>query len=416
MPSTQSFHRNSPPSVLLFSTERWFALARLAMALKSTGFIVDVCCPSGHPARAIQSVRRVYPYLACAVEASIARALSKAGCDLVIPCDDLAMLHLHRLHNRVEAREPLASLIRRSLGDPRSFAAIERRHDLIEMAGEEGIAAPDAAPIASVDELLAWLQQHGFPAVVKADGSSGGLGVRVVRSPVEARLAYAALRRPPVLAKAAKRLLIDHDGSLMRPSLLRQPSRVNVQSFVHGSEASSSVACWQGRMLSVIHFKVIRASAPYGPASVIQVFDSPQMSVAAEKMVRRLHLSGLCGFDFMIDSKTKEATLIEMNARATQTCHLRLGVTHDLVGALWSAITGRLPSNSYSGGSDVVALFPQEFSADPNSRYLQEAYHDVPWSEPSLMRACLSSCAAQEKWYSTDKLASLYAKLPWHRA
>jgi hypothetical protein len=37
----------------------------------------------------------------------------------------------------------------------------------------------------------------------------------------------------------------------------------------------------------------------------------------------------------------------------------------------------------------VVAFFPNEWEKDPASDFLTAAYHDVPWSEPDLLRALM---------------------------
>ena len=74
----------------------------------------------------------------------------------------------------------------------------------------------------------------------------------------------------------------------------------------------------------------------------MRLIDSPEMSRSAEKIVNKLALSGLLGFDFILGEQNGYATLIEMNARATQICHLPMGTHHDLPVAL-SAIAGGDP-------------------------------------------------------------------------
>ena len=54
------------------------------------------------------------------------------------------------------------------------------------------------------------------------------------------------------------------------------------------------------------------------------VVEGVQMKAAARAIVRHLGLSGMCGFDFVLDA-TGAAHLIEINPRATQVNHLRLG-------------------------------------------------------------------------------------------
>jgi hypothetical protein len=121
----------------------------------------------------------------------------------------------------------------------------------------------------------------------------------------------------------------------------------------------------------------------------LRLIENPEMSAAAEKMVRRLKLSGLHGFDFMLESHTGNAHLIEINPRATQVGHLTLGPGRDLPAALYAALSGEgLRPAPKVTENDMIALFPQEWMRDPESAFLQSAYHDVPWEEPELLRAC----------------------------
>ena len=50
-----------------------------------------------------------------------------------------------------------------------------------------------------------------------------------------------------------------------------------------------------------------------------------EMSNAAERIARKLKLSGTHGFDFMLEDATGSAYLIEINPRSTQVGHLTLG-------------------------------------------------------------------------------------------
>ncbi|MFZ0940193.1 MAG: hypothetical protein WAN63_12230, partial [Candidatus Sulfotelmatobacter sp.] len=85
------------------------------------------------------------------------------------------------------------------------------------------------------------------------------------------------------------------------------------------------------------------------------------------------------------------AHLIEINPRATQVGHLRLGPGRDLPAALSSVLSGDpLRAAPEVTEKDTIALFPQEWLRDPASTFLTSAYHDVPWEEPELLRACVS--------------------------
>lgn len=114
------------------------------------------------------------------------------------------------------------------------------------------------------------------------------------------------------------------------------------------------------------------------------------MVATAQKMTRRLQLSGLYGFDFILEAATGYAYLIEMNPRATQVGHLALGPGHDLPAALYAAITGdEIRATPRITDKDTIALFPQEWLKNPVSEFLHSAYHDVPWEEPEFVSTCL---------------------------
>ncbi|MFZ0640465.1 MAG: ATP-grasp domain-containing protein, partial [Candidatus Acidiferrales bacterium] len=130
-----------------------------------------------------------------------------------------------------------------------------------------------------------------------------------------------------------------------------------------------------------------------GPASVLRAIDNAEMSLAIKKVVRRLELSGLHGFDFILDEQTGNAHLIEMNPRATQVGHLTLGPGRDLPAALYAAASGMpLRTAPKITENDTIALFPQEWIRNRASAFLESGYHDVPWEQPELVRACVLSC------------------------
>ncbi|MGD0304911.1 MAG: hypothetical protein ABSC71_08795, partial [Candidatus Acidiferrales bacterium] len=93
------------------------------------------------------------------------------------------------------------------------------------------------------------------------------------------------------------------------------------------------------------------------------------------------------------------AYLIEINPRSTQVGHLALGPGRDIPAALYAATTGREPQSSDPITENrTIALFPQEWIRDSASPYLRSAFHDVPWEEPELIRACIKARKKQQKW------------------
>lgn len=407
------------PTVLIATTARWFPTARLAVALANAGFIVDAVCPGRHPITKTGSLRHVYKYNGLTAVTSFAEAIAAAKPDLIVPADDLSTQTLHALYAREQRHGrgggSVCALIVRSLGAPENFDVPYARTKFIELAQEAGVRVPKTAVINNPSDLKSWAAQTSLPVVLKADASSGGDGVRVVQTLEESERALRILQAPPLVARAAKRALVDRDVNLVWPSLLRRRSVVNAQSFVAGREATSAVACWKGGVLAALHFEVVNKGISSGPATVLRLIENPEMSSAAEKMVRRLNLSGLNGFDFMLESKTGNAYLIEINPRSTQVGHLTLGLGRDIPAALYSAVTGETvrPAPKVTD-DDTIALFPQEWIRDPASAFLQSAYHDVPWDKPELIRACVSIRKKEQAWYSQQNRLQAFslARMP----
>jgi len=386
--------KNLKPRVLLATACRWFPTARLAIALANAGCTVTTVCPSDHPVSKTKAVQRIYRYRGLMPLTSFLSAIHAANPDFVIPCDDLATRHLHQLYYKSRkndnAESRISTLIERSLGEPASFPIIFARAAFIELARAEGVRAPKTAGISNTEDLKRWLAEVGFPTVLKADSTSGGAGVSIVHNLEQAQRAMRRLKAPPLLARAAKRALVDGDTTLVWPSLLRRRFTVNAQMFIAGREATSAVACWKGAALASLHFEVLNKVNSAGHATVLRRIENAEMSSVAEKIARRLKFSGLLGLDFMLENDTQNAYLIEVNPRATQVGHLTLGSGNDLPAALYSALSGQpLQPAPKITDKEVIALFPHEWLRDAVSPFLRSGHHDVPWEEPDLVLACI---------------------------
>lgn len=407
---------NVKPTILIVSTSPTFSPARLAMALAKAGCTIEAVCPLGHPLRKTRAVRQTHNYNCLSPLRSLAKAITSAKPDLVVPSDDLSAQHLHDLYQREQRNGEEGSLtcalIERSIGAPASFPVVYARTALSELARAEGIRVPKTEVITNREDLEKCASRIGFPMALKADGTSGGEGVRIVHTLEEADRALRALEAPPLLARAIKRALFDQDMALLWPSLLRRRYVVNAQAYVAGREATSAVACWGGRVLATLHFEVLNKQDSGGPSTVLRWIDNADMSTAAEKIVRRLKLSGLHGFDFTLEAQSGNPYLIEINPRATQVGHLALGPGHDLPSALCAAVSGvEFQAAPKVTEKDTIALFPQEWLRNPASPFLQSAYHDVPWEEPELVLLCVRRRWKQSAWYSQQKWVQAFSRV-----
>ncbi len=371
------------------------------MAFAELGWRVEALCWYRSPIWHVRCISRIHHYTAMRPLAALARAIQSAAPDLIVPCDDRALAHLQTLHDRLltSGDTERAALIARSLGDPAPAAAACERAGLINIAVQEGVLAPFMVAVDSPADLPAALAQTGLPAMLKLDNSWGGDGVAKVTEPDAAQRVFAALQRGPGLLDNVRRWLTDADVFRLLPGPRKARTRVNVQRYVEGSPANCLVSCWQGELLSIIQVKVLSALHAMGPAMIVQLSHDPAIEEAARRIVRRLGLSGFCGFDFVIETATGKAHLIEMNQRVTPLAHLALGLGRDPAFALASRFSADSRARPATTSCDIIAFFPGAWKLDPDNPYLAAAFRDIPLGEPDLVRVL-----TRESWRQRSAL------------
>jgi hypothetical protein len=380
------------PSILLTDTNRWPAPARLAISLSRVGCDVSaVCVTHGHPLLFTRAVRRVFPYSAIRPLESLTAAIEATKPQLIIPCDDRGVQDLHELFGRAQSGPQgarIATLIERSLGSPESYPIVSSRYDLLKIAREERLRVPNTIPIKAIEDLDPWQVEQALPWVLKADGTFGGRGVKIAHNQEQARRFFLEMNRPHRTRRVIKRLVVNRDPFWLRPWWKRFRPPVIAQAYIQGRPANCAIVCWRGKVLAAIGVEVASSEGLTGPATVVRVIENSEMMLAAERIARRLGLSGFFGLDFMIENESGATYLIEMNPRCTPLSHLQLGKSRDLVGALWAQLTGRpcrdLPSVTQK---DLIAYFPQLTTS--SNEYSQSAFQDIPTEEPELVRELL---------------------------
>lgn len=381
------------PIILLITTRRWFSAARLAMTFSAAGCRVDIVCPSNHPAMLTRSIAARHPFRPLSPVRSLHFAIRKSLPDLLVPTDEIAVGYLHRLYQQASALDPdtslfIRTLLTRSLGDPANYPALSSRTIFLSEAQAEGVLTLPTQDIADESALHRWLQVNPLPAVLKADGSSGGEGVKIVCTRREAVREWRKLRAPLGIARVLKKSGFDRDLHHIVPWISRRQRTVSIQRFISGQDSNIAVACWNGDVLGAISMDVLRAWRPKGPGALVELSQNDQMLKAARVLVRRFKLSGLCGFDFMTEDRTGRAYLIEINPRATQTCHLPYGIPRDLITSLVSALMGDpLPQINEARKRGIVSLFPLAWQSGVSTQMLESTVQDIPWEEPRLVEA-----------------------------
>jgi hypothetical protein len=381
------------------------------MALTQAGCRVNALCLPGHPFEKTGVVRRFFPLDALHPLVSLQSALQQEFPDAVISCEDRATALLHNLYecagNGLQGKAT-RDLLEKSLGDPRYYHVAASRNGMLKRARALGVRIPEGQELASVEEMESWLAKYGFPAYIKADGTSGGVGVKQAMNLREARQVFRKLHAPPLLARVLKRILVDRDPVLLLPFLRRERPQMSIQRAIRGRDANCAIACWQGEILSMLCMEVIQRTEAQGPGSVLRQIRNEEMENAARAVVKSLGLSGLVGLDFMIEDETEAAYLLELNPRSTQTAHLCMGEYNAPAFAFAAKLQGRSVACTSNVPSDTVALFPQEWQRDPESEYLSHAYHDVPWHAPDFVHSAMMARPSLLRGWSPEQWQELW--------
>lgn len=360
--------------VLLFSPS-WIAAARLPEVLVDAGFQVgSYCHAESYLARSAFNSCLVSTPAEGSAFPNLVAAVRSQQPELLIPACELAVRFLHNVDaeqaaGRLRAEySDVVDLVRRSLGNPVGHRQGTSKIETHAAARELGLSVPRQERVANFADAKAFATDVGYPVVIKAEYGSSGGAVHVCHTATELDAAFQSL----LTAEAGQRFLIEQ--------------------FIVGTIASQPSVSWAGEMLETITVVKERTHpGPTGPSSVLRPIACPDAEQATRALVKHLGISGFSSAGFMIDGQGR-AHLIEFNPRPVPGCtvsHL-WGRSH--ARALWSHLMG-VPHEREPVAEPLrpVALFPNEWLRDRGSPYLFQAYHDVPWRDPALVKAYLQA-------------------------
>ncbi len=371
-------------------------VSRLPGALCASGFEVGaICHPSAYLAQTRCLVRHFrWPQLQhrSRILGALAAAITAFAPDLIIPGDQRSVTLLQDLASgKITHRHITASIIttiRTSLGDPAGYEERLNKGATCRAALELGLAVPEASPVSRVEDALRFADDFGYPMVLKRDLGAAADGVRVCQDEPATRRHFSELmsaRRPE---SALRRLARTLRGNYLNDCHLGSDNSINAVRFVPGPVAMRAVATWRGEVVAGLSaVKEVVHPSPLGPSTIVRFVDNPEMEATVSALVKRWGSSGFLSFDFIISSQDGHAYLLECNPRPVPICHFGDFSGSNLCASLASAMTGGPKSIPAQPTVERVALFPQEWRRDPVSHWLKDAYHDVPWDDPKLLRA-----------------------------
>jgi hypothetical protein len=367
--------------ILISATESWPSAAHYAAGLVVTGCEVAALAPASAPVLSNRTLAGRRTYWPMAPLRSLQAAIRKFSPDLIMCCDERALAHLLTFYSVEKETSPrLAALIERSLGNPESYARVLSRSTSLTELRELGLCVPETLAVEDEDDLDRSIAAVGYPAVLKADESWGGEGVRIVNSRKEARAAYRKLALAPSRGRSLARLIRRRDPHFLLATLWPKPRKVSVQRFITGRLAASAFVADRGRIAAFFSYDILEShDAGMGPPKLVRRIDCPEMEEAAHAVASRFELSGVHGMDFIRDEADR-AHLIEINPRATQGGTLPFGPGRDIPYALASML-----DFSPTGIREAMRTDFARFERKPSAHKGTET-SEVPWSNSVVFR------------------------------
>ncbi len=362
--------------ILLLSHDQWPSCCRFPKALNLAGFEVVTCARKGDSINLSRFIgkRFVIPgeiRNRTQLLSVIAQSCIDSKADFLIACDETSIRLLTSLYAEIkdsdqDLHQDIKRLIVSSKGNPEYYTHVFSKKLTIELAQDIGVRAPEQLVCDSAAEAAGFAREHGYPVVLKGEFGAAGYYVRVCADEQEVHKGFEAVGKA---------------------------GHVIAQRHISGKPAMANAACYDGKLLACAAFIKQECYPDFkGPSAVVQQIENPEMLKTMQRFVEHTGYSGIISLDFMLDEQGR-AFLIECNPRPTPVSHLGSVTGVDLFKALYCAMAGEKYKQGQSGDFEErsIALFPRELARDNESPYLYNAYHDVPWDEPELVKYFLST-------------------------
>ena len=182
--------------------------------------------------------------------------------------------------------------------DPKDV--LMRMHDkrqLEALANEIGIDTPQTLYPQTFNEAREMIRTVELPVVIKMRKTSGAAGFRKIYERSGFEKAY---------------------FEVVRNNKLTENDLPMIQQLVEGPTTCTLHLCNQGDIVGEVMYRGLRTMPRTGGTTVFRESVEDAVSEeAAAKIIKALHFSGLCGFDFILDEHTGRPFWVDGNCRAT---------------------------------------------------------------------------------------------------
>lgn len=361
-----------PRIMVVLLSPSWLGAARLPGALTHAGFSVASYC---HPESYLSKTRyNEYAFTAPATGSAFPNLVASVRQYqplFLIPACELAVrffLNIIAADASGQVRAQFADvvdLVRRSLGEPAFHRAMQSKIETSALAEALGLRVPEQVLVQHEADATDFGDAYGYPLVFKGEYGHAGNAVRICATTAEAIAAYS-----------------DLGGNA-------EGQRILVQRYIRGVVVTQSSVALAGQVLETVTLvKHLTHPAPMGPSSVLRWVENTEAEQATRALLGTCGTSGFSAANFIVEHETNAAYFIEFNPRVTPPCIVARQFGRDLCRALWCRLSGvAYERQVLAHYPETVALFPNEWLRDPHSPYLTQGHHDVPWDDPTLLKA-----------------------------
>jgi carbamoylphosphate synthase large subunit len=357
---------------LILSKGNYQGPARFPFALKNAGFEVASLSEKTNLIAKSDFVDRSFfdeMEVEAAILATLETAIGSFRPDILLPGSDGLAFLLQILRRKIAAGNSkldseMVDMVHACTFDEESERLLFNKIDLLETLGSLGVLVPPQREIATLGDAGAFIEDHGYPVILKPNAGSGSSGVHICK---DEEALFVVL--PGILANRGR-------GRYCIQKYLGSQTGV-----VHFVAKNGALVAWN------MAFRVATHPGETGQTSATRVIENSQMLETAKKICELTNYSGMGAPQFVLEDEGRgRAWLMEMNPRMGTYVHLWQRIGTDLALGLMHAWQGRpLPSAPVRHGL-TVALFPQELRRDRTSPHL-EGMHDIPLEDSGLMAA-----------------------------
>lgn len=192
-------------------------------------------------------------------------------------------------------RDKFPTSVNIPVADYKTISKINNKHYLMNFAGEIGVKTPQTWTINDISDLKRIAKKIEFPAVIKLVEGAGSKGVRYACSEDE---------------------LIKEYKAVVQKFNLNPFKYPLIQEYIPGTGHAVSMIFNQGTPRAIFMFKRIREYPITGGSSTARVsIRHTKMGRYATMLLKELNYHGVAEVEFILDERTKEPVLMEINPR-----------------------------------------------------------------------------------------------------